>query len=303
VALPLLSTPFWVAYEDQTGQMAERAGLDGLQPTNANSDAGRQVTDLRNLVTAGAEGVIVGPVDSKAIAPALDYAKQENVPVVAVDVAPEGGEVAMTVRADNKLMARRACEAMGKELAGKGKVLSLQGDLASINGRERTQGFTDCMKEKFPQIEVIERPTKWDAGRAASATQTTLTSNPDLAGIYMQSDGAFLASVLQAVKKGGKSAEDLALVSIDGTPEALDGIRDGKLDAVVSQPADLYAKYSVEYLEQAKAGKQFKPGPTDHDSEIVDYMGNPQDLLPSPLVTRENVDDKSLWGNNPKVAQ
>ncbi len=47
-------------------------------------------------------------------------------------------------------------------------------------------------------------------------------------------------------------------------------IRKGNIDATVSQPADLYAKYALYYAEAAVAGKTFKPGATDHHSTIIE---------------------------------
>ena len=70
------------------------------------------------------------------------------------------------------------------------------------------------------------------------------------------------------------------------------------MDATVSQPADLYAKYALFYAKAALDGKTFQPGPTDHDSTIVDVgNGTLEDQLAAPLVTKDNVDDKTLWGN------
>jgi ABC-type sugar transport system substrate-binding protein len=299
---PFLTDPFQAVLQNQTVSAADSAGIDMLQPTNANQDAGQQVTDVRNLVTGGATGLIVVPVDSKAIIPALSYAKTKNVPVVTIDLGPAGGKVAMIVRADNFLMGELACKDMGEALQGKGKVLSLQGDLASINGRDRTDGFKSCMEKNYPDIEVQEKPTEWQAAKATNAAQTVLTSTPDLNGIYMQSDSVMLSGILNVLKRAGKDAKagesgHIHLVSIDGTPLALEKIRSGELDALVSQPLNLYAKYGIDYLKRTKAGETFKSGPTDHDSTIEEFEGNLMDKLPSPLVTKENVDDPDLWGN------
>ena len=59
-------------------------------------------------------------------------------------------------------------------------------------------------------------------------------------------------------------------------------------------------KYGLYYLQAAVAGKTFEQGPTDHDSRIVELNGNPMDLLPAPIVTKANVDDAKLWGNQVK---
>lgn len=72
----------------------------------------------------------------------------------------------------------------------------------------------------------------------------------------------------------------------------------GDIDATVSRPADRYAKYALFYAQAAVDGKTFKPGPTDHQSTIVALPNGLEDQLPVSLVTKDNVDDKTLWGNN-----
>ena len=79
----------------------------------------------------------------------------------------------------------------------------------------------------------------------------------------------------------------IIIVSNDGIPQELDAIRKGEIDATVSQPADLYAKYALFYAKAAVNGESFKPGKTDHDSTIVDVgNGNLEDQLSAPLITR-----------------
>jgi ribose transport system substrate-binding protein len=92
----------------------------------------------------------------------------------------------------------------------------------------------------------------------------------------------------------------IVVISNDGIAQELDAIRKGEIDATISQPADLYAKFGLYYIKAALAGQKFKPGPTPHGSRIVEVApGILEDQLPAPVVTRENVDDKSLWANQP----
>lgn len=225
--------------------------------------------------------------------------------MVAVDVAPEKGKVAMVVRANNVAYGEKACEYLGKEIPS-GKVVQIMGDLASVNGRDRSEAFRTCVKEKFPKLKVLEIPAKWESDTAASKLDTLLNANPDIKGIYMQAGGVYLAPTLQTLKSKGllKKAGakgHISIVSNDGIPQEYDAIRKGEIDATVSQPADLYAKYGMYYIKAAMAGKTFEPGPTDHDSEIVKLpSGILEDQLPAPLVTKDNVDDPELWGNTVK---
>jgi ribose transport system substrate-binding protein len=98
-------------------------------------------------------------------------------------------------------------------------------------------------------------------------------------------------------------------VSNDGIPEELAKIRAGEMDATVSQPADLFAKYALQYVKDAIAGKTPAPGKTDHDSTVIQVRdGLMEDQLAAPLVTADGakfgpvssvkVDDQSLWGNS-----
>jgi ribose transport system substrate-binding protein len=298
---PFLFSQFQVILQDQTVAAAEAAGLTALSPTNADGDSGKQITDIRNLVGAGAEGLVVVANDSKAIIPGLDFAVEQNIPVVSIDIGPDGGSLYAIVRADNIGMGWIACKAMAEAIGDSGKVLSLQGAQTSINGRERTQGFHDCITQEHPNIELIERPTDWDATKQAAALQTVLAANPDLKGVFQQSDYA-LSPTLNVLKQAGRDAKvgeegHIYNISIDASPQALELIRSGDLDAGISQPLDLYAKYGVQYLVDAFAGKELQLGPTDHGSEVVEFNGNKMDLLPAVLVTKENVDDPNLWGN------
>ena len=301
LSMPFLNSDFQVVMQKRFTAAAKEQGIKLLPPTNANMDSGKQITDVRNLISAGADALIVVANDSKAIIPALNYAKLKKVPVVSVDIGPDGGHVAMITRADNVGMGWIACRAMAKAIGGKGKVLSLQGAFTSINGRDRTKGFHDCITQNYPNIKLIEKPTDWDPAKQVANIQTTLTSDPDLKGIYSQADWC-LSATLNAIKQGGHGAKvgkpgHIYTISIDATPLAIQKIKQGFLDAGISQPLDLYVKYGLQYLRGALAGKVYKPGPSAHGSKIINFNGNPMDLLPAKLVTKANADDPTLWAN------
>src|SRR5260370_40233091 len=99
----------------------------------------------------------------------------------------------MIVRANNYNMGEDAGMATGKALNGKGSVLSLTGDLATVNGRDRSAGFRDCLAKNSPGIKLIEKPTYWQSDGAASVTHTIVTATPALGASYMQTDAGMIA--------------------------------------------------------------------------------------------------------------
>lgn len=312
VDYPRSDTDFWNAYIKYVPEYGGQFGLD-LKTTNSQNDVANLTANVQTMISQGVKGVVMAPQDTAAIAPTLQQLADKKIPVVSVDTRPDQGEVYMVVRADNRAYGEKACHFLGTKLGGEGKVVMLQGDLASINGRDRTEAFNECMKSDYPDITVFGEATNWDANTAAQKLQTRLTANPDIKGVYMQSSFA-LAGTLQLLKQRdllvpATDPKHVFIVSNDGIPEELAKIRSGEIDATVSQPADLFAKYALQYVKDAIDGKKPVAGKTDHDSTIVQVRdGLMEDQLAAPLVTADGatfgpvasvkVDDKSLWGNN-----
>ncbi|WP_435603549.1 sugar ABC transporter substrate-binding protein [Streptomyces sp. bgisy130] len=301
VVLPT-TTPFWQAYDAAIPRQAKAHGVKALPTVNSNSDINKQISDIQTFLVQRVKGLVVGPLDSAAIRPGLRAAEAEGVPVVAVDSVPDSGKVAMVVRADNRAFGRKACRYLGNAVKT-GKVVQIQGDMASVNGRERTNSFSTCMAKNYPRIKVLDIPADWQAGKAAAGLDALYNANPDIKGIYLQAGGAYLVPTLSILKRHNAlfpvgDPRHIAIVANDGIPQELDAIRKGEIDATVSQPVDLYAKYAMSYIKKAMRGETFSPGPTGHGSTIVRLPnGLLEDKLLAPMVTKRNVNDPSLWGN------
>jgi len=303
IDLPRSDSDFWNSYAQYISKDVTADGANVLPTSNSQNDITKLVANVQVFENTGAKAIIMAPQDSGAIASTLDTLASKNLPVVSVDTRPDKGKVYMVVRADNRAYGTQACQFLGKQMGGKGKVAEFEGDLTSINGRDRSEAFASCMKQNFPGITVFPLVTNWDGAVASSKLQTLLAQNPDLNGLYMQAGGVFLQPTLALLQQKGLlkpvgTPGHINIISNDGIPAEFDAIRKGQIDATISQPADLYAKYALYYAEAAVAGKTFKPGPTDHNSTIIQIPNGLEDQLPAPLVTKANVGDASLWGNS-----
>ncbi|MCX4510071.1 MULTISPECIES: sugar ABC transporter substrate-binding protein [unclassified Streptomyces] len=302
IDLPRSDTDFWNSYQQYIEKGVKDGEVEALPLANSQNDIGKLVSNVQVFTDQGAKAVVMAPQDTGAIAETLQTLDEKKIPVVSVDTRPDKGSVYMVVRADNRAYGEKACQYLGEQLKGKGKVAEFQGDLSSINGRDRSEAFKACMDKNFPGIQVFELATEWKGDVASAKLQSTLAAHPDLGGIYMQAGGAFLQPTLALLEqkkllKAPGTPGHITIISNDGIPEELDAIRAGKIDATVSQPADLYAKYALFYARAALEGKTFKEGPTDHDSTIIKIPNGFEDQLPAPLVTKANVDDPKLWAN------
>ncbi len=302
IDLPRSDSDFWNSYQQYVEKGVKAGEVDALSLTNSQNDIGKLVAHVQTFTDQGAKAVVMAPQDTGAIAESLQNLSEKKIPVVSVDTRPDKGQVYMVVRADNRAYGEKACTYLGEQLKGKGKVVEFQGDLSSINGRDRSEAFKSCMTKNFPGIKVFELATDWKGDVASAKLQSTLAAHPDINGIYMQAGGVFLQPTLALLEqkkllKAPGTPGHITIISNDGIPEELDAIKAGKIDATVSQPADLYAKYALYYAKAALDGKTFTTGPTDHDSNIIKIPNGFEDQLPAPLVTKENVDDPKLWAN------
>ena len=302
---PRADSDFWNSYIKYIPEMADELGVELMTATNSQNDVAKLVNNVQALIGQGAQAIVMAPQDTGAVASTLQNLENKNIPVITVDTRPDKGKVYMVVRADNRAYGTKSCEYLGEQLGGKGKVVQLMGALSSINGRDRAEAFGECMKEKFPDIEVFDEPTEWEGSKAASMLQTRLEQHPDVKGIYMHAGGVHLAPTLQVLRQKGlllppDDPKHVVVISNDGIPQEFEAIRKGEIDATISQPADLYAKYALYYAKAALEGKTFEPGATDHDSTIIELPNGLEDQLPAPLVTKENVEDPTLWGNQVK---
>jgi ABC-type sugar transport system substrate-binding protein len=305
------------------GQVVIQQGLlDGAMKlgwktvtTNADGDVAKQVNDIDNLISMRVKAIVSVPQDSAAIVPAVERANKANIPFFTIDRSAFGGNVVLTVLANNYLAGKQEGENLVKLLTKKygeprGKVLELQGDLATNVAQLRGKGFDDVVA-KYPKIKLIQRPTKWDPKVGADATEDVLTTNPDLDAVYFHSEYTG-TGVVPALERLGRlkpigHPDHIIVLGIDGTPEALDWIRDGYMDSTSAQPLYDYGIVCSKFIKDYLEGKEIKPGKVEEPNalwspaEIVKGEYGLELQLATTLVTKENVDDRRLWGNVLKV--
>lgn len=282
-------------------EQAEKLGLQ-VMAINPNQKSDAQHNAVMQMVNAGVKGIVINPVDAKAVIPAIKYATSRNIPVVTIDTRAGGGEVYMAVGANNRDMAAQACDAVGKQLGGTGEVLMLSLDLKNSVGLDRAKGFQDCMKEKYPSVTIYEHVADADPAKAGAGAQAVLTAHSDVKAIYMATDTLYLTptwSALQRLNKAHVAGEagHIYMVSIDGSPTGLAGIREGRMDLVISQPLNRYGEFAAKYIQAAINGEKQSVG-TGISGPITDVDGHLTAYISADLVTKENVDDPALWGNS-----
>ncbi|GHC43350.1 ABC transporter permease/substrate-binding protein [Streptomyces flavofungini] len=236
LSLSTLNNPFFVQMKEGAQAEAKKAGVD-LTVTDAQNDASQQANQLQNFTSESMKAVIVNPVDSDAVGPAVRAANKADIPVVAADRGVNKADVATLVASDNVAGGRQAAKALADKLGGKGEVVVLQGTAGTSASRERGQGFAEGIKA-FPGIKVVaKQPADFDRTKGLDVMTNLLQGNPGVDGVFAENDEMALGAVKALGDKAGRS---VSVVGFDGTPDGLKAVEAGTLYAsVAQQPAEL----------------------------------------------------------------
>jgi len=276
-----LEFEFMVGIQEGTEQCAAELPFNKVTILSAQANSDTQLGQFQDQLAAGAKGIVFSPNVSAELVPAVESANEANVPVVTVDSLVADGELAGSVTFDNVAGGGVAADFIAETLDNKGKVLELTGPQGAFHAELRHKGFIDQIGT-YPDIKVETRDAHFSADEALAITVDVLTDDPDYQAVFVHTDG-MLRGVLSALEQLGKTpGKDIIVVGLDGTPEALDLIRQGSVAATVS--ADPIAMG----CEAAKMIAKVLEGGKGSDM-----------LLPPTLVTSGNVDDIQLWGNKP----
>ncbi len=250
-------------------------------------DREQQIQVVEGFTSQGVNGIVLAPLDSRALARPVEEAKNAGVPTVIIDSALESNSIASFVATDNRKGGMLGADRLGEVLGGKGKVILLRYAEGSASTEEREAGFLQEMKQTFPNIELISTDQYAGATRdtAKRASENLLNRfGDDLQGIFCpnESTTAGMLSALQDIGKAGK----VMFVGFDTSQTFVDAMRAKQLQGIVVQnPFNmgyLGVRTMVEQLQGKQVEKRIDTGVTMITAENLDAPET-QALLHPPL--------------------
>ncbi|MCW5980331.1 MAG: substrate-binding domain-containing protein [Bryobacteraceae bacterium] len=196
-------------------------------------DSARQIDIVESMVNRRLAGIVLAPVDRKALVNIVERAAREGVPVSIFDSGIDTDKYISYVATDNEEGGRMAARRMGEILGGSGKVGVVGFMPGSASTMERESGFEDEIRKKHPGIAVL--PVQFGmASRAKSmaVAENLLAAHPDLAGLFADNESSSAGSV-QALKSRG--AKQVKLVAFDTSEQLVADMKAGWIDSFVVQ--------------------------------------------------------------------
>lgn len=199
-------------------------------------DREQQIQVVEGFISQGVQGIVLAPLDSRALVRPVEEAQRAGVPTVVIDSGLESENIVSFVATDNLKGGMLAADRMGELLGGKGKVLLLRYQEGSASTEQREAGFLQEMKAKFPGVEVISSdqyagPTR-DTAKRASENLLNRYGN-DIQGIFTvnESSTSGMLLALQDIDKAGK----IMFIGFDSSQEFVDAMRAKQLHGLVVQ--------------------------------------------------------------------
>src|SRR5436189_284957 len=118
-------------------------------------DREQQIQVVEGFASQGVNGIVLAPLDNRALARPVEEAKTAGVPTVIIDSALESQSIVSFVATDNRKGGMLGADRLGDLMGGKGKAILLRYAEGSASTEEREAGFLQEMKQKFPNIELI----------------------------------------------------------------------------------------------------------------------------------------------------
>lgn len=245
LAISTQNNPFFVELKDGAQKAAAAAGLQ-LVVVDAQDDPARQISGVEDLIQKKVGVILLNPTDSSALAGAVQSANNAHIPVVALDRAVDGANVASHIASDNLAGGAMAAKFLSQQLQGKGNVLELQGVPGTSAARDRGKGFDDEAQKDGLKI-VAQQPANFDRAQGLSVTENLLQAHPDANAIFAQNDEMALGA-LRALDSGKHG--NIIVVAFDGTPDGIKAVKDGKMAATVAQQPGEIGRLGVETAQK-----------------------------------------------------
>lgn len=223
-------------------------------------DREQQIQVIEGFTSQGISGIVLAPLDSRALVRPVEEAARAGIPTVVIDSALDTEKILSFVSTDNLKGGELAADRMNELLGGKGKALLLRYQEGSASTTDRENGFVKQMQAKYPGIELVSSDQYAGATRdtAKRAAENLLNRyGNDVQGVFVVNESS-TEGMLLALQDIGRAGQ-IKLIGFDATDGFIEAMRRNQLHGfAVQKPFNmgyLGVKTMVEHLQ----GKPIKP--------------------------------------------
>jgi ribose transport system substrate-binding protein len=200
---------FWKSIHAGAVRAAGELGVEIFwKGPQKEDDRAQQITVVEDFISRGVDGIVLAPLDDRALVRPVQDAVRDKIPVVIIDSGLQGSDYISYVATDNYKGGVLAARRLGELLKGKGRIFLIRYQEGSASTVQREAGFADTMAKEFPGITFLVKDQY-----AGATTETAYQLAENLLSRFPDVEGVF-------------------------TPKLVQGLRDGDLQGLVIQNPD-----------------------------------------------------------------
>ena len=228
-------------------QAARRWGF-GMMLDNANQRQDKQIAAIRSFISYQVDVIVFSPIVETGWTNVLTEAKNAGIPVIIMDrmiETDDDGLYTAYIGADFLAEGRRAGEyliqkadAMGAERLN---VVEITGTEESTPMRERQAGFMQAIAgdDRFVVIESVSGDFLRSKGEECMRYLLDRYGAEGIDVVYSHNDEMTLGALDVLERAGLNPGKDVVLISVDGQQEAVDALKEGRINCIVECTPDL----------------------------------------------------------------
>lgn len=253
---------------DSIKEFVENAGGQFIIK-DAGGDIATQESDIRDLVAAGVDFLVVAPLEDNGLQGALAEAMEQGIPVILVDRAIDGEagtHYTTAIMSDFVWEGEQCANALQEALPDGGNIVIINGGYDSSTSTDRQDGFVNAL-DATKYIIVAEQDGSWLMDKAQSVMENILQAQggENIDAVYCVTDD-MVQGAMNAIEAAGlKPGEDILTIGIDGTRAAFEAIADGRqLASCTCSP--YFGEIVVDTITKIINGEEVSPQITNNDT-------------------------------------
>ena len=248
-----MSNAFTKTVAESMTAAAKEAGAD-LIVTEAGNDISKQVSQIESAVNQKVNVIIVEPVSTNGVIPAIEAAEKAGVKVVVFNQQLSDPSKATTfVGVSNDTLGALEMKRAVEDLGGKGNIAILLGPLGSEAQLGRSKGYSGVLAG-YPDIKVVQEETaEWTTENGLRLAENWLQTGIQIDAFVSQNDNMALGAV-KALEDKGLSGK-VKVYGLDAVPDALKAVKEGRLTISVSQETEKQSRKAVEIAMKLYKGE------------------------------------------------
>ncbi len=232
MTVPGLQFPFFVTMQDEALAYADKLGVQLLTHDSQNQSS-IQMAAVENFISQKVDGILISPMTTDSLVPAIEAAVAAGIPVATVDRKANTDKVLIHVGADNVEGGRAAARFIIEQLGGSGTVIELEGTPGASAALDRKAGFDEIINGSNVKI-IVSQTADFSRSKAQNVMENLMQAYPKFDAVFGANDEMIIGAI-EAMQSAGMKPADKTTIGFDATTDAFSYMQEGLLDATIDQ--------------------------------------------------------------------